>query len=406
MGCRTLILRAYSADGPIALPPPCGVPEIAGRTFIAGGKMTLNRHAGPLARSIRRTVFSSGRRWWIVAAAVVVPAAAVLERDELARMVRAFADADWRWAAVAVALMLVTLVLRSVALEVIVNALGDVRCRFSEAFSAGSIGLLANALIPVRVGSVLSPYVLYVLMRRRGAHLPFLTALGVKLTERMFAVAAFLVMALLLLSTLSAPAWAVHVLVVSGALIVVPLIGGIVLNVRRDKVAETLERGGPRVRRMCRWVPQLIESQRIWGRPLAVLGVSGTQTLAWITQLAAAFAMLEAFHLGAAGLRGAALVVVLTNLIGLIPATPGNVGTFQVAAVAALATYGVDPGAALAYALGLQALQLIVGIVAGLVSLSVQDMTLADLAGRSREVAAALRRPETNVAAVEDPVGT
>jgi hypothetical protein len=116
--------------------------------------------------------------------------------------------------------------------------------------------------------------------------------------------------------------------------------------------------------------------------------------------------MLEAFHLGAAGLRGAALVIVLTNLIGLIPATPGNVGTFQVAAVAALAPYGVAPGPALAFALGLQALQLIVGIVAGLAALGAQDLTLADLAGRSREVAAALRSPETNVAAAEGPVGS
>jgi uncharacterized membrane protein YbhN (UPF0104 family) len=142
------------------------------------------------------------------------------------------------------------------------------------------------------------------------------------------------------------------------------------------------------------------------GRPLAAVVVSGTQVLAWIAQLAAAFAMLEAFHLGSAGLRAAALVIVLTNLIGLIPATPGNVGTFQVAAVAALATYGVPAGPALAYALGLQALQLVVGVAAGLVALSVQDMTLADLAGRSRQAAALLRHPEANVSAAEGPAGT
>ena len=119
---------------------------------------------------------------------------------------------------------------------------------------------------------------------------------------------------------------------------------------------------------MGRWLPQMIESQRIWDSPLAALAVTGTQVLAWIVQLAGAVAMLWAFHLGAAGLGGAALVIVLTNLIGLVPATPGNVGTFQVAAVAALATAGVAAGPALAFALGLQALQLVVGIVAGLVA--------------------------------------
>ena len=368
--------------------------------------MTFSRHAGKFARSIRRTALSPGRRWWVGGAAVLALSAAVLGGDDLARMGRSFADADWRWAVIALVLMMVSLALRSVALGVIVNALGNVRARFGEVFSATSIGLLANALIPVRVGTVLSPYVLYVLLHRRRAHLPFPTALGVTLTERMFAIATFLVMALLFLSTLSAPAWAVDMLAVSAALMAVPIIGGIVLDRRRDRVAAACTRGGPRARRLGCWLPQLIESQRIMGRPLAALVVSGTQVLAWIAQLAAAFAMLEAFHLGSAGLRAAALVIVLTNLIGLIPATPGNVGTFQVAAVAALATYGVAAGPALAYALGLQALQLVVGIVAGLVALSVQDMTLTDLAGRSRQAAALLRQPEAGVSAAEGPAGT
>jgi len=368
--------------------------------------MIFTRHAGGLARSIHRTVLSPGRRWWVGGAAVLALAAAVLGGDDLARMGRSFADADWRWAAIALFLMMGALALRSVALGVIVGALGDVRARFGEVFSATSIGLLANSLVPVKVGTLLSPYVLFVLLHRRRAHLPFPTALGVTLTERMFAIATFLVMALLFVSTLSAPAWAMNMLVVSAALIAVPVIGGIVLDRRRDRVAEACARGGPRVRRLGRWLPQLIESQRIWSRPLAAVLVSGTQVLAWIAQLAAAFAMLEAFHLGAAGIRGAALVIVLTNLIGLIPATPGNVGTFQVAAVAALATYGVAAGPALAYALGLQALQLVVGIAAGLVALTAQDMTLAELAGRSRQAAAALRAPEASVSAAEGPAAT
>jgi uncharacterized membrane protein YbhN (UPF0104 family) len=192
----------------------------------------------------------------------------------------------------------------------------------------------------------------------------------------------------------------VHVLYVSAGLIAVPLVGGFILNRRRRQVTEACERGGPRVRRMGRWLPQLIGSQRIWDRPLAALAVNGTQVLAWVVQLAAAVAMLWAFHLDAAGLSAAALVIVLTNLIGLVPATPGNVGTFQVAAVAALATYGVASGPALAFALGLQALQLVVGIVAGLVALAAQDLTLADLAGRSRKAAAALRAPAPEPAVV------
>ena len=356
--------------------------------------MALIRSAGVVARSLPRFALAPGRRWWLGGAAVATLAALVLGRGDLGRAARSFERADWRWALVALALMLASLGLRSAALQAIVAALGDVRARFAEAFSATSIGLLANSLIPVRVGTVLSPYVLFVLVRRRKAHLPFATALGVTLTERLFAIATFVLMSLVFLSTLSAPAWAVHVLEVCAGLTAGLIVLGFVVNRRRASVAEACRRGGPRAQRLARWLPHLIDSQRIMGKPLSVLVVSGMQALAWVVQLGAAFAMLEAFHLGAAGLRGAALVLVLTNLIGLIPATPGNVGTFQVAAVAALAVYGVSSGPALAFALGLQALQLVVGIVAGLAALSLQDMTLSDLAGRSRHAAAMLRHPE------------
>lgn len=351
-----------------------------------------------LARSLRVVVASPRRRWLIGAVVLAALAFAMLGRDDIVKTGRAFAGADWRWAGAAVALMLLSLALRSLALQLIVGALGSVRARFVEAFSSTSIGLLANAVAPVRAGTVLSPYVLYVLVRRRRAHLPFATALGDTLTERMFAIVTFLVMALVCLGALDAPAWARNVMLVSAGLIAVPVVGGVVLDRRRDKVARACARGGHRMRRAARWLPQLIDSQRIWSRPAAAAGVASTQILAWLLQLAAAVAMLEAFHLGAAGLRGAALVIVLTNLIGLVPATPGNVGTFQVAAVAALAAYGVGAGPALAYALGLQALQLAVAIVAGLASLAGHGLTLSELAGRSRQAAAALRNAEEALA--------
>ena len=77
-----------------------------------------------------------------------------------------------------------------------------------------------------------------------------------------------------------------------------------------------------------------------------------------------------------------------------MPITPGNVGTFQAAAAAALAVSGVAAGPAVAYALGLQGMQFAVAIVAGLASLSLQDLTLRDLRGRSRQAAALLRHGE------------
>ena len=369
--------------------------------------MTASRTASSSLRWTTRLVSSPARRWAIGGLLMAALAALFITRSGLPRMGHSFVRTDWRWVAVAVALLLVSLALRSAALKVIVDALGDVRARQSDTFSATSIGLLANTVVPVRVGTVLAPYTLYVLLRRRGGTLPFVTILGVALTERLFAIATFVALSLLFLSSLALPAWAVQVLLASAVFSAVFLVGGVVLEHRRSRQVSDAEAPGGKTDRgrkpgtegswragLARHLPELVDSQRIMGKPWSALLVAGIQAASWLVQLAAAWAALQAFHLGSAGLRGAALVLVLTNLIGLVPITPGNVGTFQAAAAAALAVSAIAAGPAVAFALGLQGMQLAVGVVAGLISLSLQDLTLAELRGRSHAAAAMLRRGE------------
>ena len=380
--------------------------------------MTASRTASALLRRSRGLISSPTRRWAVGGLAMAVLATLFVARSGLPRMGHSFARTDWRWVAVAVALLLVSLALRSAALKAIVDCLGDVRARQGDTFSATSIGLLANAVIPIRVGTVLAPYTLHLLLRRRGSAVPFVTILGVALTERLFAIATFVALSLVFLSSLSLPAWAVQVLFASAAFAATFLIGGAVLERRRARLAarggtaDPAEGapdglGGRSAASRRGWrsqLPALVDSQRIMGKPWSALLVAAMQTASWLIQLTAAWAALQAFHLGGAGLRGAALVVVLTNLVGLVPITPGNVGTFQAAAAAALAVSGIAAGPAVAFALGLQGMQLAVGVVAGLISLSLQDLTLAELRGRSHAAAALLARGDAVVAPrVEGP---
>jgi uncharacterized membrane protein YbhN (UPF0104 family) len=363
--------------------------------------------APPPRRGFVRVLSTPGGRWMLGGIVVAVALALLLGHGQLRRMGESFAHADWRWGLAAMGLLLVALVVRSWAFKVIVDALHDVRARLTDTFSATSIGLLANIVLPVRVGVILAPYVLSILLRRRRATLHFATALGMSLTERLFATVSFVALALAVGSTLSAPSWAVNVLIF-GAVFSVACLGGLAfLEHRRERHEAALRSSPPHIalhlprlapigdghhlrHLAAHYGPELADSQRILGRTSLTLAELGVQALGWLLQVAAAYAALQAFHLGAAGLRGAALVLVLTNIIGLIPATPGNVGTFQAAAAAALAVYGVQSGPAIAYALGFQAMQLVVAIVAGLLSLSLQGLTLSQLHGRSREMAAGL----------------
>jgi uncharacterized protein (TIRG00374 family) len=349
------------------------------------------KRPAPSLSAIKDLLTTPSRRWWVVGGLLVVLAAAVFAHGQFARMIHSFLGADWRWMLAAIALLLVSLVLTSLALKLIVHAYDDVRPSIVDTFSSTSIGLLANVLMPVRIGALLNPYVLFLLLRRRGARVPFATTLGMTVTEQLLAAAIFVVFALLFVSVLAVPGWAVRALIVAALLLVLALGGGAALQRSGRLRSLTACEAGDRRRGFAAWVrrylPQFIDSQRVLGRPLSALSVVGVLALVWLTQFAAAAAVLHAFHLGGAGWRAAALVLVLTNLIGILPLTPGNVGTFQVAAVAAMAAYGVGSGPAMAFALGLQGLQLLVAILAGVASLGLQDLALHDLAGGSRHAA-------------------
>jgi uncharacterized protein (TIRG00374 family) len=372
----------------------------------------LRLRAASAFRAIRRHAPSAAHRRWIGVAVLVLLVLVVVVRVDLTRLEQTFLRADWRGAVVALALLLLSLVVRSVALKLIVDAFGPARARLRDVLSATSIGLLANCLIPLRVGNLLAPYVLFVLLRRRHAAIPFPTVLGMSLTERLFAIASFVVLSLLFVATQSAPSWVAPVLFVAAAGTAILLMGCVVLERHRRRVESGgREEGGedrdrprrhpggagaapPRGGRAARVaaalrqaIPEIADSQRIMGQPLRAALVAGVQALALLLQVAAAYAGFQAFHLEGAGLPAVALLIVLTNLIGLIPLTPGNLGTFQVAAVAALAIHGVPAAPAMAFAVGLQTMELAVAVVAGLVSLSVQDLRLADLRNQTSHLA-------------------
>ncbi len=142
------------------------------------------------------------------------------------------------------------------------------------------------------------------------------------------------------------------------------------------------------------------------GRPLPAALELAAQATTWLVQLAVYTLVLHAFHLGGAGLAGAALVMLLTNIIGMVPATPGNWGTFQAAAIGALALRGVGRADALAYAIGIQGLQTMVGLSLGFAFLSRENLSLREVEDASLDGEQRLKRAppeeEASLALIED----
>jgi phosphatidylinositol alpha-mannosyltransferase len=121
------------------------------------------------------------------------------------------------------------------------------------------------------------------------------------------------------------------------------------------------------------------------------------QLLAWAIQVAACYALAVAMGLdGAIGVGGAAAVLFAVNVTAVVPATPSNIGVFQLAVISVLATgYGVAAADALAYGVILQAVEIATAVALGVPALVREGMSWSDVRLRAISAAPVRLRPIT-----------
>src|SRR5690606_18571460 len=100
---------------------------------------------------------------------------------------------------------------------------------------------------------------------------------------------------------------------------------------------------------------------------------AGAQLAAWGLQLLACFALFTALGLdryAEVGIGAAAAVLFAVNVTAVVPATPSNIGVFQLAVMSVLTTgFGVAAADALAYGVILQAVEIATAVVLGVPAL-------------------------------------
>lgn len=106
-----------------------------------------------------------------------------------------------------------------------------------------------------------------------------------------------------------------------------------------------------------------------------------TQLSAWAIQLAACWALFTALGLNhQAGIGAAAAVLFAINVTAVVPATPSNIGVFQLAVLSVLHTgFGISTADALAYGVILQAVEIATAVALGLPALVREGLTWSDL---------------------------
>jgi uncharacterized membrane protein YbhN (UPF0104 family) len=319
----------------------------------------------PIPRSPR------GRLILLVVLLGVLAALVTWHHPEFNLIEDAFAAVSWFWVAVAVLVNLLSVAVRASAWRVVItHAIPPPFPSWRVVFSAFSVGLLANAALPGRVGELARVAVITRHVRRRPG--TWATIVGTVFTHRMFDVIAAIGLVLYVLYTARIPDWVKPALAIVLGVGFGLLLAGIALARRRHQPLDSEVGAVRRVLRMARY------GLTVLGRPGPAILALSFQLLGWTAQIFAVWAAFRAFQIDL-GFPAAALVLMLMNVVTVFPFWPGNVGLLQAAIGFALLSSGVAYAHGFAYGIGLQAIEASVGIGLGTLFLAREGFSFAML---------------------------
>ncbi|MDQ2981167.1 MAG: flippase-like domain-containing protein [Actinomycetota bacterium] len=283
----------------------------------------------------------------------------------------AFRFVAWKWVVAAIALNLLSVIARAAAWErVIEQAMPSPQPRFRSVFSAFGVGLFANAVLPGRIGELARVAVLS--RRQANRSDAWATLVGTVFAHRVFDVFPTLLLIGYVLATAKIPHWALTSLTI--ALVVGFALFAFALASARRRHRSVLEEAG-RARRL---VTMARFGLGVMRAPVPALAAGLLQCAGWACQLLAVWAAMRAFGIHEP-LPAAAVVLLLMNVAMLFPLWPGNVGLVQAAVALPLVSYGVAYPKGFAFGIGLQAIEMSVGVGIGLLFLAREGLSFAML---------------------------
>ncbi len=276
-----------------------------------------------------------------------------LKDVDLLAMVSGMGQVGVPWVVASVVVGLLSLVIRAIRWRVLLGAIRSVET--GPVVAATFIGMMANNLLPARLGEVVRAWIL----ARREA-LPVPTVLASVMVERLLDVlAALTIFGLCLAALPELSERAAGLLKRAGLLVLLAVVAGIAgiwLALRfREHILGACDRWSLQQRRawLSRGVELLrrfIEGLRVFKSGAQVAMVAGLSLLVWAVAIASFHVLAEGFALGLTPLQTALVFVVV--LFGVaVPSAPGFVGTFHGFCVAGLGMVaGIEPTLAAAYA--------------------------------------------------------
>ena len=307
-------------------------------------------------------------------------------------VVESIVRSDLTWVLIACALMATSLFFRAASWYWIARAaLPNRPIRRRDVTSATMIGVLMSATLPARLGE---PARALTLARRSGRmRETFPVLLGTLVSQTMLNLVALVLLGVIIVSTTplfhsgtkQIFAFSLVPLLVLLVVLLAPLL------MRRNGNGR-LARLGAAIRRA---LLQVRAGLTVFKDPRQGSAAAAAQLGAWAIQLCACWALLYALGLdGKAGIGAAAAVLFAVNVTAVVPATPSNIGVFQLAVISVLHTgFGISTADALAYGVILQAVEIATAVALGLPALVREGLTWSDLRVQALSTAPARLEP-------------
>jgi phosphatidylinositol alpha-mannosyltransferase len=346
----------------------------------------------PALTGARRPAVALARRGALVAVSLAgaVLALLALQKIGIAHIASVLINSSPAFVLLGLAIMCASMVLRAFSWYAILRAaLPHARVRLSDAMQGTFIGVLMSSTLPARLGE---PSRALVVARRTGRpreNLP--VVLGTLVSQTLLNIVALAILGAVMFSSVNLFNGHQNALLFAAiaplTLLALVLLAPVVLRASSEHSRfARLHTAAGQIRRA---MTRVRAGLAVFRRPRLGAIATGAQLSAWALQWLSCYVLLVALGLNhQAGIAAAAAVLFAVNITAVLPATPANLGVFQAACAAVLATgWHVGYGTGVAYGVILQAVEVTTAILMGMPALLKEGMSWREVRLRAMHAA-------------------
>ena len=245
-------------------------------------------------------------------------------------------------------------------------------------FSVTSVGFLAIALIPARIGELARPY----LVSKRSS-IKMSSALGTILIERVLDGFTVLAIAVIVLLLTDLPPWMIRSSIIFFLLALGMFCFIIFLILRRDAALGLINRilsklPGKFAHKIDDLIHHFIDGFQVITNIKFLLYLFFLSALIWFVDVLAIYMLLKSFDFTLPVI--ASFVVMIILIVGIaIPTAPGYIGNWHFACVLALSIFGLAKAEALSFAVVYHFLSMAIVVVLGVAFLPFNKFSISDM---------------------------